>query len=294
MNSTSKLDQELAKLGISELKSVEHVRTLQKDMLRLLRRSKADPISYAGLEYCGPQHCRRTGCSEACAFGARQRRRAETPKIIHLLKQRGGPLRRVRVCRPHWSRPFGELKKVSIAWGKDLAHRALDSLFDNTIIAVGTFKVAPIGIDTGHWLCEIDLIVAGRDETDLQNAFSAVRAGKIPDVRVTKIDDLNTVINEVTSANLPRRHPQLLSGPPLLAHRKEFFSWLLNMKVGARLVRYGCDSHFNPLDKRKRTRKPKIRKGRRYPVWLVPFMFGYGERWRDNDPSKYGFKPLPR
>jgi hypothetical protein len=90
MTMPSNFDRKLAKLGISELKSVRHVEVLQKDMLRLLRRSSVDPISYAGLEYCSPEHCGRVGCSEACWFGALRRRIPEVRAIRRLMDQHHG------------------------------------------------------------------------------------------------------------------------------------------------------------------------------------------------------------
>jgi hypothetical protein len=278
-----------ADLDNNDLRPITEVERLQKDMLRLLQGVSVDPISYVGLEYCGPEHCGRIGCSEGCAFGTARRRKNDIPRIAQLLKQRGGPIHEVRVCRPYWSRPFEELDKVSIASGKDAVRRALDSLFDSTIIAVGTFKVTPIGADTGHWLCEIHVIVAGADEVNLERAFSAVRAGQGPDVRITKIEDLGAMVNEVTNCNLLQRPPKLGGAPPL-AQRREFLGWLLNLKVDARLIRYGCDKYFNPLTKQRRTPKPKIRRKRPYPTWLIPYMFDRGARWWRGLPSEGNFK----
>jgi hypothetical protein len=61
MTTPSALDRQLAKLKISELQSLQHVETMQRKMLRLLKRSQVDPISYVGLGYCGPNHCGRVG-----------------------------------------------------------------------------------------------------------------------------------------------------------------------------------------------------------------------------------------
>jgi hypothetical protein len=53
------------------------VERLQQDMLACLRKPGHDPISYAGLAYCGPQGRGRVGCSEACWYGNRRRLRSE-------------------------------------------------------------------------------------------------------------------------------------------------------------------------------------------------------------------------
>jgi hypothetical protein len=52
---------------------IDDVDRLQKEMLKLVAKSSADPVSYAGLAYCGPNYCARVGCSEACWFGKRRR-----------------------------------------------------------------------------------------------------------------------------------------------------------------------------------------------------------------------------
>jgi hypothetical protein len=56
---------------------ITEVKSLQNDMLNVLRRTSVDPLSYVGLEYCGPKRCGRVGCSEACWYGTLRRRIAD-------------------------------------------------------------------------------------------------------------------------------------------------------------------------------------------------------------------------
>jgi hypothetical protein len=161
MTTPSNLDRKLAKLGISELKSVRHVEALQKDMLRLLRRSSVDPISYAGLEYCGPEHCGRVGCSEACWFGTLRRRVPEVREIRRLMEQHHGILHKVIVWNPSWGSESAEVQPVNIAAAKQLISRTLNSLCNVEVVAVGTIQLVTFGFGLDRWICEIHLIVAG-------------------------------------------------------------------------------------------------------------------------------------
>jgi hypothetical protein len=86
------------------------VERLQKDMLACLQKSNQDPISYAGLVYCGPRGCGRVGCSEACWYGAGRRLRSEGQSIYNLLSQ-NEYFYEVRTIPGGWARPIGELSE---------------------------------------------------------------------------------------------------------------------------------------------------------------------------------------
>ena len=76
-----------------------------------------------------------------------------------------------------------------------------------------------------------------------------------------------------------RRHPLPPGGSPAKprrAHREEFYQRLQSLSFGERMN--GCDGYFNRLNKKPRTIRPKVRKPRRYPVWLIPHMFGNREQ----------------
>jgi hypothetical protein len=263
------------------------LRRRQEDTLKLLRRSSCDPVAYPGLEYCSAEHCRRRGCAEVCAFGARRRATERNPKIHQLLTKHGDPLHEVQICRPQWDCDFGMLSEARIAAGKHLMHRVLNSFFDNTIIAVGTFKANPVG---DKWACEIHLVVSGRVAQELQKAFSWARVGAFARVGPIKSDDLHQVLAEVMSCHLPDSLPQFCGNSAPLEQRKEFVCWLANMKVDEPVLRYGCDKDFNIRLKRPRTMKPKIKKRRRYPYHLIPYMFEHGAKWGDVNPNQCGYE----
>jgi hypothetical protein len=262
MSKRSILDQQLAELKISELRSVRRVEAMQKETLQLLKQSPVDPIMYVGLEYCGPEHCGRVNCSEACWFGTLQRRVPEVLAIRRLMGQQEGALHKIIVWKPEWECPFGWLHYIKPGTSKALTTRVFNSMCRMSVAAVGAFKVVPAGLGDNRWLSEIHLIVGGTDQEELESAFSPVQ----PDasVRISKISDVNETVDQVTSRGTLRLHHRKENRPDA-AQLTEFYTWLANMKLGARLFRYGCDENFDLITYRKITWKPRIKKNRPGP-----------------------------
>lgn len=267
----------ITKLGISNFATVERTERLQKDLVKRLQSSPLRPRRYAGLEDCSADKCRRHRCIEACWFANRRRLLQQIP-LVHRLLRRAGTAYEVRVIRGVWARPYGKLNEVSIAAANKLNRRALDKLYNPKLIAVGTFKAAVAPAHSGElWICEIHEIVAGEvEKADLERVFGTKRyTDEIQSLRVKKIDNLGPAIHAVLSCDLQGwQHPfnELAAWRPKKAQRAEFYRWLIGLKPGARLVRVGCDRHFNKLTKQARTAKP--RKPRPNPTWLEPFQFG--------------------
>jgi hypothetical protein len=258
MAKLSILDQQLADLKISELRSIQHVDSLQEEMLQLLKQSQVDPISYVGLEYCNPEYCGRVGCSEACWFGTLRRRVPDVLAIRRLMERQDGAIHKIIVWKPDWGCPFGWLHYIKPATARALMTRVFNSMCSMSVVAVGTFKVVPFeGPD--RYFSEIHVVVGGADQEELEKAFSPVQ----PDasVRITKVGDLNETIDQVTSCSTPRLYQQD-DDRPEAAQLTEFYTWLANMKLGARLFRYGCDESFDLITYRKITWKPRIKKNR--------------------------------
>jgi hypothetical protein len=262
MTKPSMLDRQLAELNISELKSVQHLEAMQKEMLKLLKRSSVDPISYVGLDYCSPYHCGRLNCSEACWFGTLRRRVPEV-LIRRLIEQHGRSLHKVIAWKPDWGCLFGELQQVTPVTAKAFMTRVLNLLYNPEAVAIGTFKMVPFaGAD--RWISEIHVIIGGANETDLESTF----APWVPEtsVRIKKIVSLNETIDEVTSCNMPRLF-QHEDERPEAAQQTEFCTWLLNMKLGSRLFRFGCDTNFQLITNRTiAPKRPKKLSRRRYAV----------------------------
>jgi hypothetical protein len=85
------------------------------------------------------------------------------------------------------------------------------------------------------------MIVGGANREELESAFRPVQ----PDasVRISKVEDVNRVIDEVTTCNSPRLW-EPFDDPPEPAQLAEFYAWLAEMKVATRTFRYGCDENF--------------------------------------------------
>jgi hypothetical protein len=258
MKKPSTLDQQLAELKISELQSLQHVEAKQKKMLRLMKRSQVDPISYAGLEYCGPDHCGRVGCSEACWFGTLRRRVPDVLAIRRLMEQQEGTLHKIKVWKPIWGCPFGWLHCIKPGISRAEMTRIFNSMCSPSVVAVGTLKIIPVGRSDKRYFGEIHAIVGGEDRERLEATFSSLDPGDVT-VAISEITDLNLAIDEVTSCiSMQPRDEQ----PPGQTELTEFYAWLANMKLGTRLFRYGCDENFDLITYRKITWKPRLKKHR--------------------------------
>jgi hypothetical protein len=271
------------------------VERLQQDMFACLRKSGQDPISYAGLAYCTRKGCGRVGCSEACWYGNRRRLRSEIQAIHDLLSKTDQPLCEIRVVPGMWAKPIGKLDEFDISAVKHLNARALNKLYMPSLVAVGNVKVA-VAPSTHYqygdrlWACELHQIVEFADETELKTAFSRLREGGafLNKIWMKRVEDLGACIGRVFRRDLvqwekPGLQPwQTDPNPvhPRKAERTEFYMWLLNLGVGARTIRYGCDQYFNELTKKPRTHR--VPKKRGYPHHLKRYMFGYDP---DDDPE---------
>jgi hypothetical protein len=261
----------LAKLGASTFEAVSETRAQQADLLRRLEQMGIDPGHYVGLDDCGPNHCGRLKCAEACWFGTRARRMSEIPAVYKLFAESAGPLHVIRVLRGAWERPFNELKTVSIAAAKQLNRRAFDDLYKSDIVAVGIFKMVIALENSGpRWTPEIHEIVAGPTKIELHTAFQNSRPGNLDFIRVDPVESLGEAISSVLRRDLEGR----IGSISKKSHRAEFYRWLIRLPIGARIIRYGCDRYFNKLVKPPRQRLIKVPKKRPYPYWLEPTMYG--------------------
>ena len=304
----------MAKLGISQLETLEEVTRMQKDMLRRLERSSIDADRYAGLANCRLDYCGRVNCLEACWFGTCRRRLNETPIIYDLLQNCHKPLYEIRLVRSAWVGPTKGLPHAPIAAAKATNSRALDKLFIPTLVAVGTFKVSVEQLyDKYFWIYEIHELVAGAVKDQLEKVFSSSRLGPAITNKLwmQEVTELGSTISKVFRRDLQGwQDPQCgsageeawpsLTGPaagidqaqgderPTKLQRREFYSWLLSLSSGARLIRYGCDQRFNKLEKKPRTFRATVRKPRPYPYHLKKYMFGAREEFGEDtyDPDE--------
>jgi hypothetical protein len=157
-----------------------------------------------------------------------------------------------------------------------------------TPVAVGTFKVSVEERYEGH------LVVAGAEKDDLQKVFSCRRQAIAISNKLwlQEVTDLGRTVSKIFRRELETwQDPEwkdLAAEQPTKPQRREFYKWILTLRPGARLIRYGCDRYFNKLDNKKpRTFRATVRKPRPYPYHLKKYMFGcrveYGEDKYDPD-----------
>jgi hypothetical protein len=283
--------RKIANLGIVDFETVAEVRERQADLLDGVKADGLDHAYSDGLADCQPKVCGRKHCTDACAFGARHRRAEEIVAVHRLFKAAHGPIFEVRLERQLWERRRGELRTVSLAAVKKFNSRALDTLYNRNVMAIGIVTVA-VQFQAPCWTAQIHQIVVGASKTDLDRAFS-----NLASIKQVADQDLPHVISSVLRRDLQLRHHPFEREPwgptPKRKHRAEFYQWVLRLDAGARMIRYGCDRHFKKLMKKERKPPPpKIPKKRPYPIWLKNHMFG-SKKWEDTNPLLLvGTKPL--
>ena len=107
-----------------------------------------------------------------------------------------------------------------------------------------------------------------------------------------EVTDLGSTISKVFRRDLQAWQDPEWAGAelerPTKLQRREFYKWLLGLPPGARLIRYGCDQHFNKLEKKPHTFRATVRKPRPYPYHLKKYMFGAREEFGEDtyDPDE--------
>jgi hypothetical protein len=208
----------------------------------------------------------------------------EIPAISKLFKESDGPLHEVRLIRGAWISPFGSLCDINIRLIRKWSARALDRLFIPSLVGVGLVKpyVAPDYLN-GFWMWEIHEIIAGAEKANLEKVLSLGRqhCAGIQRLSVREVSDLPKTISRVFQRELEQWEDpwpcSIVCPDPKKPQRREFYEWLLALRAGARLIRYGCDKYFSKLTKKQRTFRVAVRKPRKYPYHLKPYMFGYRE-----------------
>ena len=233
------------------------------------------------LASCDEQRCCSPfgGCKEVCAFGSARRREHHTRKIQGLLANELD-LFEVRVSRARWTCPIDELGRETITAALQLNRRALDRICE-TVVGVGMVKVfaLPASEDgPDSWCWEIHEFVSCTSQSTLEEAFSPGRPGADLGsyVCVKPVDSLSDAIDRVLMTD-PQEwcHPRILT-EPMQANKRfrdHYFRWLRWLDKNERLIRYGCDGHFNRLNKPPRLHRPPPKK-RPYPRHLERHMFG--------------------
>ena len=251
----------------------------QADIIARLRRTDLPLAKYKGLAKCGAQGCGMKRCRDVCRYGSERRLDRQAAAARKLLKKIGGPYFEVHVGRQTWQRPVGDLDKVSLAAAKQVERNALDKLHMLGIAAVGMVKAAFMPDEKeSRWHVEIHQVIAGASREEIRTAF-ATRLNKNNGENYFWIDEvkdlkraIRRVLNQVV---IVQQRPDDDDAPawPNKQARREYYRWALSLRNGERVIRYGCDQHFNRIKKVGRTIKPKPR--RKYNAhWLEKYQFG--------------------
>jgi hypothetical protein len=141
--------------------------------------------------------------------------------------------------------------------------------------------VDAVGLD---WTVELEfarsMIQKQRPVEDLERIFSVRRAlpGFSSNIFWAKaVTNLARTVSDVLRPDLcawQQPYTQEIGPSANKPERAEFYAWLLRLRPEQRLIRYGCDKHFNRLPKKPRVFRAKVKKKRPYPVWLTPYMYG--------------------
>jgi hypothetical protein len=294
---------------------MDHVQAkhLQRQFLSRLKGGSIPRSLYSGVANCGPDHCGRDECSRACRYSTLHSDRDEVAAVAQLIRQTGQQAYEIRVTRGGWTRQVGELQAFDITVARDWNRRALNSLYNPDLIAVGMFKVslATNGPDV-FWVGEIHQIVVGETKQNLDRAFSGGR----PDERIanmflaTEVEDLTSTIQDILKLRCQSWHdpqradteiswgrsewqsvPVVRPAPVTRERWDEFYAWLLSLSYDATVIRYGCSRKFNALQKKPRIVGPTIAtklKQRHSAGHLEPYQFG-GPKWENRDPQQVGY-----
>ena len=272
----------------------------QRDSVRRLRYSAIKRVESAKLSKCAKSHCGCDPCNAACWFGSRRQRQQHLPAILRLFRRRKEPVLEVRLVCGDWSRRRGQLHTANIARARRRIRTLFDSLFNPTIVAVGSFKVAAAANSAQRWIFEAHLLVAGVEAKDLEELLTEQRPGLWFDNfwLVKPAKDVDAVARRILRRDLLYWIPPVHCGDDRQrmsnALRTELYAWLFGWKLSDLTIRYGCDRHYRHLAKKPRRYQRKGTRKRIYPTWLIPHMFG-GQKWDhkpEPDPSAY--KPKAR
>jgi hypothetical protein len=258
--------------------TVADARKRQRNVLKQLKRSSANGFQIAGLKRCSPKRCGKERCREVCAFGTRNHRLKAGPAAYNLLEKHDGPFFEVRVSPDVWLRKAGELHKASMLAVRKLNRRALDAHYNTNAVAVGLLKVSALPEHLpADWRLEMHQIVAGIERETLERIFTNQKPNAYNVVRIDPIENLVDAVTRVFRQDLRVwQYPSDTNEPaqPKKSLRAEYYRWLLSINAGALSIRYGCDRHFNKLNKQPRPVRIKMRKGHPYPEWLEYNQFG--------------------
>lgn len=274
---------------VSKFGTASKIERAQADIVARLRQTDLPRVKFKGLAKCKAQGCGMNRCRDVCRYGSERRLEAQAAAARKLLKKVGGPYFEVHVGRQSWQQPAGGLDKVSLAAAKQVERNALDKLHMPDIAAVGMVKAAFMPDEGGRWHVEIHQVIAGLGREEIRAAFSTrLDNSRVNFFWIDEVTDLNPAVRRVLNQSVMiRQRPDDDDEPawPKKRARGEYYRWALSLGNGERVIRYGCDRHFNQIEKTGRTIKSKPPRKYNAP-WLEKYQFGSDYWEHRGDPGE--------
>jgi hypothetical protein len=210
-------------------------------------------------------------CGDVCPVRARNWRQAHARQLRALFADPALTVYEFHFSCSPWHKKRGQLSEVNPQTIFKATRRALDSLRDPTVIAVGLADAAWSG---WNWKFGITiLLLTSRDDLALCRAFD--RTEKV--VRPFEVEMADRPYNRLKQLLRDAQQAKIWQANRILlkpAACREYYRWLAGLRSMSRLFRYGVDRHFNKLEKEERLVKGKARRRHPNPSWLEPYQYG--------------------
>jgi len=250
---------------------VTEIADLQRDIADRLAHKPACRSVAKLIASCQRGECAR--CGDACPNRAAQWLR-DNSKSLHklFLGSSGVSVQEFLLSRTTWGRQEGHLADASLKAVFKSVRRALDSLRDPSLVAVGMIDA---WWGPSEWNVGARVFVAVPPDLDLYQAFDSTKniGGPLKILAVPNVDvALKRLFRDAQRAKCTQWRAD--GAVPKRSLRGEYFAWLAGLKPTARIFRYGCDRYFNKMKKALRPIELKPKRGHTYPRWLEPYMYG--------------------
>jgi hypothetical protein len=247
------------------------IAVLQRDIAdRLEHRSSFRKVAKV-IANCQGGEC--TRCGDVCPTRASQWYRDNSQSLHRLFRTSGGTsIRKFDLCRTTWTQDKGHLADASLEAVFKSLRRALDSLRQPSLVAVGTVDAL---WGPTEWHIGARVIVAAAPEVDLYRAFDHTKdiEGPLEILAVPNVDvALQRLFRESQYAKCSAWSVD--NTVPKRSLRGEYYAWLAGLEPNARVFRYGCDRYFNKMKKMLRPIELKPKKRHPNPWWLEIYRYG--------------------
>lgn len=160
-----------------------------------------------------------------------------------------------------------ELVPTSVLGIRKAIMGGLDKINRPDIVAVGMIDA---WYEDRSWALGASIMISGVTKSQLYDNLPGGCVDIEPVVDIER--ELRILSKRSKRAKLMPPLDAVVSMP--IRRKREYLSWLDDMKPNSRLVRYGCDANCNKLQREIRPPKPLEWKKRPFPKHLVAHMYG--------------------